>query len=383
HWKKMPTAWPTRSIVKGRVGEDLTVSNDYQWWKSHNTWNQQFDQQPATLLPDLAVRSADISGTPSPGTAGNSTTITAQISNVGGLPASNVKVSFYDGDPQAGGKLIADSVVAGPLAPRTGRGSASVSWTAYPEGQHSLFVVANSDNAIQESGRDNNTASTTYFVQPGTQLCDLAIDPLSLVATPAAPNAGDSLTLSAAVKNIGVIPCGATFLTVYDGAPAEGAPLLGSAPIPPLAVQQSILLTVSTIAEPGTHLFRFIADEAGLVLDGDRSNNIATLQLFVPASTLSDLLVASLSASPNPAFPAEPVTLSASVRNQGAPSSGTDFVVTLNSPTGPAVASGALPPLQAGESTNLSIPISAPAASAQLFLTVNPLGAVPEFNRAN
>ncbi|HKD42278.1 MAG TPA: CARDB domain-containing protein, partial [Myxococcaceae bacterium] len=383
HWNKMPTAWNARRIVKGRVDENLRVSTDYRWWRTNNTWNQQFDQQPVVLLADLLVRSGDISASPTPGTSGNATTITAQISNVGGLAASNVKVSFYDGDPNAGGRLIADSVVAGPLPPRTGRAPASVTWTAYPEGQHRLFVVANSDGAIQESGRENNTASIAYFVQPGTQLCDLAIDPTGLSANPSAPNAGDSVSLSASVKNIGVIPCGATALTVYDGAPAEGGPLVGSLPIPSLAVQQSMVFTVSTIAEPGTHLFRFIADEAMLVLDGDRSNNTAMLQLFVPPSSTSDLIVTSLAAAPNPAFAGETVVLSATVRNLGASAGATDFVVTLNSSTGTVLATGALPPLRPGETTNLSIPIAAPAASSQLFLTVNPSRRVTEFNYNN
>src|SRR5262249_29879570 len=125
HWKRMPTVWPTKNYVKDRIDENLRVNRSLQWWRTHNTWNQQFFDQPARLLPDLAIQAGSLRASPALGVVGNVTTLTAQIQNLGGRPASNIKVSFYDGDPQAGGKLIGDTVVAGPLAARTARTIAS------------------------------------------------------------------------------------------------------------------------------------------------------------------------------------------------------------------------------------------------------------------
>jgi len=215
------------------------------------------------------------------------------------------------------------------------------------------------------------------------QLCDLMVDSSTLSATPAAPNAGDAIALAVTVRNLGVISCAAAALTIYDGAPAEGAPLLGNVAIPALAPSQSASLSLNTTATAGTHLFRFIADEAQLTLDADRSNNISMLQLFVPGSSLSDLLITSFAAAPNPAYAAEPVTFSASVRNQGAPSRSTDYVLTSGSATGPVLASGSVPALGAGESAPLSFTLAAPLATTTLFLTVNRSGQVSEYNPNN
>ncbi|MHB8879698.1 MAG: CARDB domain-containing protein, partial [Myxococcaceae bacterium] len=380
HWKKMPTAWPTRNLVKGRIDENLHVTGDYQWWKSHNTWNQQFDQSPSTLKADLVVRAGDVSATPNPAVAGAPVAVSALIHNIGGLPASNVEVTCYDGDPASGGKPVGDAVVPGPIPERTGSATATVTWpAAYPEGIHEVFCVANSDSAVDESGRENNTAPVRLFVQPGTQLCDLAMVAGSLTATPAAPAAGGVLTLLAQVTNAGPVPCGAAELSIYDGAPPQGV-LLGAAAIPALGPGQTASLWVSTTAVPGTSFFRFIADEAGVTLDGDRVNNQAGLQFYVPASTLPDLLVSRVSASPTPALPGETVTVVATVRNLGAPSPMAAFAVVMGAST---VVSGVVPPLLPGASATITAQSTAPAASAEWVLLVDPQGAVAEFNEAN
>src|SRR5262249_32334563 len=103
HWKRMPTVWPTKHYIKDRIDENLKVNRSLQWWKTHNTWNQQFFDQPARLLPDLTVKTGSFVASPAIGAVGNATTLTAQVQNLGGLAASNIKVAFYDGDPDAGG----------------------------------------------------------------------------------------------------------------------------------------------------------------------------------------------------------------------------------------------------------------------------------------
>jgi hypothetical protein len=380
HWVQMPTAWPTRELIPKQIDDNLHFTGNYRWWTQYNVWDQQFLNQPATLLPDLAVSASDLSASPSPATAGNVTVLSAVIHNIGGEPASNVKVSFYDGDPTQGGADIGDTVLPGPLAVRTGTATATVNWTAYPEGQHQIFVVANSDRSIQESGYENNTASTTLFVQTGTQLCDLALDPTSLGATPPAPSPGEAVALSVNAFNQGAIPCAASLLTVYNANPGAGGTLVGTASIPTLAVGQTAPLSVTTVVMPGTTFYWFIADQAGVTLDANRSNNTVTFELFVPDATVPDLQVTNLTATPNPAYPGEPVQITATVADLGSPSPPTNFVVDL---AGVSVASGAVPALLSAASTPLAASISAPSATSAVSLTVDPAGSIADFDRAN
>ncbi|MBZ4420466.1 CARDB domain-containing protein [Myxococcus sp. RHSTA-1-4] len=379
HWAKQPTAWPTRFLRKGQVGEDLKVSTDYRWWtKSHgNTFNQQFDQEPARLLPDLAVTSRDLSSVPVMGTAGASLQLSAVVHNLGGLPASNVKVSFFDGDPKAGGRHLGDAVATGPLAVRKGTATASLPWVAYPEGEHLIHVVVNPDEAIEESGRENNSASFRVFVQPGGPLCDLAMDAARISATPAAPGAGESVTLTATVRNVGGMDCAASLVTVHDGAGTSPASF---AALRALEAGQEETVSLFLTALPGTRVYRWVADATGVTLDVDRGNNEASFQLVVPASALPDLLVASLSASPASAFAGEAVALEATVRNQGAATPASRYRVRMGTFT---MGEGALPPLRSGEATTVVVPLTAPEASAQLLLEVDPDAEVAEFLETN
>ncbi len=381
HWTQQPTAWPTRFLRKGQLGEDLKVGNDHRWWTSYttNTFNQQFLDTPARLLPDLSVVSKDVSSMPVMGAAGTQVLLSALVRNLGGLPASDVKVSFYDGDPKTGGKHLGDAVAVGPLAVRTGSASVSVPWRAYPEGEHVIHVVVDPDTALEDSGRENNSASFRVFVQPGTQLCDLVVDATSLTATPSTPVAGKSLGFTATVRNIGASACGASALSVYDG-PRSGGILAGSAALPDLPAGGQVVVSISSLGAPGTHLYRFIADAEGVALDGDRGNNEAILQVTGSEPMLPDLVVTSLELSPNPAYYGERVTLLATVLNRGNAAPATTFRARLSQTV---AAEGTVPPLPSGETVRVQASFVAPGTSLPLHLEVDPEGQVAEFQETN
>lgn len=372
HWKKQPTVWATRVLRKGQLGDDLKLGTDYRWWTGHNTWNQQFDVEPAKLLPDVTV--SLVAASPAPGTAGATSTLTATVKNVGGLNVSNVAVAFYDGDPQAGGRLLGTATAVGPLAVRGGTGTASIPWLAWPEGEHTLFAVANPGKAIEEPDYENNRGQARTFVQPGTNLCDAVVDPASLAALPAAPLAGQAVQLSATVRNLGPVACPAHLLTVRDGA---GGDVLGLAAVPALAPAASAGVSLSTTASPGTHLLRFIADEGRALQEGNTDNNTATLALNVPAATQPDYLVTAFSFSPNPARAGEQVTATAVVKNQGATAT---VLAVLGTNVG---AAATIDALAAGQSATVTFGFVAPAASTSVEARADADGAVLEFDETN
>ena len=376
-WKKQPALWPTRALRKGQINDDLSVSTDYRWWTGHNTWNEQFDVEPARLLPDLVVRAGEVFSTPASPAAGTTAALTATLRNLGGLNASNVRVAFYDGDPQAGGALIGSAVVTGPVAPRASA-VATLSWSAYPEGLHQIYAVANSDEAIEESGRENNTASGRVFVLAGSNLCDAAVDATSLVGNPAVPAAGQALMLSAKIRNLGATACPIHLLSVRDGA---GGEVVGAVQVPGLAPNAEATVSISTPAISGTHLFRFIADEARVLQDGDIDNNVATLQFEVPAAIQADYFVSALTFSPTPARPGESITGTAVVTNQGAAAAVLTTLAVESSST--LLATVSVAALGAGQSQTLIFPLVAPASSGAVVARADALGLVAEFNEAN
>ena len=111
-----------------------------------------------TGKPDLYLTSNDItfsSDTPLPG---QPVTITAVVHNAGNLGA-NANVTFFDGPPQTGLIIGASqvSVSAG------GTDTATARWIAMP-GTHTIYVVADLRNQVDELNEANNEANRSITV---------------------------------------------------------------------------------------------------------------------------------------------------------------------------------------------------------------------------
>ncbi len=372
HWKRQPTAWPTARFVHGRVGEDLRLSTNYRWWQTHNTFHEQFYDVPARLLADVRGRLPAFS----PVSANQNVSVTATVTNVGGLPASDVAVAFYDGRPSEGGRLLARSTVAGPLAVNGGAAPSTISWRAFPEGVHQLCVVVNDDGAIEEPDDEGNMDCREILVGAPGPGCDLAVLQPSLAVLPAGASPGESISLSATVQNLGAASCDATTLALDDGPPSNDT-RVGVLLVPALSPGASQTVSFEFRAQAGARQWRVTSDEAQVLFDVDRSNDVATLDGFYSDAALPDFLVESLLVStPSPAYPGEEVHLLARVRNLGATSPSTVLALT----TGQRVS---VPPLAAGESSDLVLTLAAPAASTFARADVDPDVAVAELDEGN
>ena len=86
--------------------------------------------------------------------------ITANISNIGGVDAINALVHFYLGDPDDGGTLIGDQTK------NVSANDSELYWVTWqiPEGLHSIWVVADPFDDIQELNESNNNASVNISV---------------------------------------------------------------------------------------------------------------------------------------------------------------------------------------------------------------------------
>ncbi len=134
----------TIQLTDGGVGDDDGIANGVI-----------FDQGGPVLVPDLTLNSSNITFSPTSPTEGDSVTITALVQNIGDANASDFTVSFFDGASLIGNDTISVNV--------TSPSNASITWTAVA-GDHSIRVVADSEDVIVESDEENNEAARTITV---------------------------------------------------------------------------------------------------------------------------------------------------------------------------------------------------------------------------
>jgi subtilase family serine protease len=111
-----------------------------------------------TLRPILTVTDIDFSDN-SP-FEGESFQIFALVKNTGGTPTTTFSIGFYDDDPNFGGNQIGAETLS--LNINT-TGIVNVSWSPTP-GSHEIFVVADSNDDIDEADETNNIASEVIVV---------------------------------------------------------------------------------------------------------------------------------------------------------------------------------------------------------------------------
>lgn len=118
--------------------------------------------------------------------------MTAVIYNARESTANNVMVRFYDGNPNAGGIQIGGD---GIIATIPGGGTGQTDWISYntfgKSGRHTVYVVVDPANTIEEMDELNNTAINSFTVdgRPDLIVQDIQFTPLS-------PEEGDIKQLS-------------------------------------------------------------------------------------------------------------------------------------------------------------------------------------------
>ena len=125
--------------------------------------------------PDLALSPSDISFVPFNPLEGEEVTISATIHNRG-KPAQNIKVGFYDGDPEDDGVLIKDEIVYSTIS--TGESEIlEVSWeTVGIAESHDIYVVVDPEEMIVEENEGNNEASADITVESSELVVEISLD---------------------------------------------------------------------------------------------------------------------------------------------------------------------------------------------------------------
>ncbi|MBI5075871.1 MAG: hypothetical protein HZB62_11995 [Nitrospirae bacterium] len=238
------------------------------------------------MIPDLSVSSSDIAIIPPAVTEGQSAVIAAIIHNTGNMGASDVVVSFYDGDPSSGGTLIGSVTKSWIDAGSTAY--AETAWNTFGQsGMNYIHVVVDPLNVIHEGNETNNSSFIPVDVTPPVKP-DLAITGTDITFTSLNPEEGAPLTLTATIRNLG-IDAANVGVALYDGDPAAGGRLIDMKTIYqfiPFGGAVVIAFDIPTIGMAGNHKYYISLDPEHMIDEISETNNTAWSSITVGASSL-------------------------------------------------------------------------------------------------
>lgn len=128
--------------------------------------NVAFASLKVLTLPDFAVSQGALTLNPVQPQAGEATTLTVMVSNLGDQAASDVVVSVFNGSQEQGARLAPDQVVPMLAGKATGTVRFSFNAPSVTEGA-SITVVANPGFTVKERVRGNNAARLSLGIQKG------------------------------------------------------------------------------------------------------------------------------------------------------------------------------------------------------------------------
>ena len=271
-------------------------------------------------IPDLIVQSLSV--TPSPTTAGQTTTLTTTISNAGTGTSWRCPVCVWrhrSTPPTATATCdyahLTTPIVAGDTRTLTD------TFTPTYVGSRTAWAYADSGDTMEESNEDNNAGSAAYTIDPTD--ADLTFQ--TFTVTPDPVNLGNQATINATVANEGTDPADACAVQLWRHRDAQ--PVLGTT--------GDYTHTTSALAPGATETFAQvftphyqggrtawgIVDSLNIAAENDETNNKASYSYAIQPGTTPDL-VASVTATPDPVVLGNSVTLTAGVENTGSVAAG-------------------------------------------------------------
>jgi subtilase family serine protease len=243
------------------------------------------------ISPDLFIPS--IGWLPENFVIDDMVTFSVNITNRGGGRAENFYVAYYMDD------IL---VTSKPVARLDSGASVNKTWTWKAlNGRHTFKAIANYNKYIIEENENNNENAVT--VAPN--MPDLTVE--TVTWSPADIAAGKDVKFDITIKNTGTLTAGPTRVAYYIDGVVTGFNDIGQ--LEPGAVV-TVHYTWSALA--GLHTIDIVTDSTDQVSEIDEANNAKTVSLPPP-----DLVIQDISWSPEDAATGDPVTLTATVKNQG------------------------------------------------------------------
>ncbi|MEK9149306.1 MAG: CARDB domain-containing protein [Candidatus Desantisbacteria bacterium] len=296
---------------------DYNNSEDIKWAYNLCGW--------LADIPDLTISNMAFSND-SP-IEGEEILISAYIHNVGKDKASNILIKCFDGDPKEG-LLIGSQTISVVKASSTYL--FIINWRATPAGSHTIYVIADPEDIIEEENETNNIGSATIFVYGITPKLDLA--PTDITITPATPTEGRPATITAKIANQGNQEARNVKVEFWDGSPGEAVShQVSTISIPEILAEgtQTISVTWETLGQLGRNYIYVVVDPDNSIEESNENNNISHKACDVISPDKPDLAVENLQLNPYSLQLTEgdTATITAIIKNYGASAEGIEIVI--------------------------------------------------------
>lgn len=262
------------------------------------------------------IVTVDIFWDPREPEAGDAMEFFANVTNEGTTATGSFRLAFNVGGPEGPGTI--DNVSVSNLDPGQHRIVDSVPWNA-TEGNHTIEVLADVANEVDETNETNNDRRETFTVEASAGEPNLSVTEIS---APANLTDGDTTRFTAEISNIGDAtagPSNASFLL-------DSELRLGNALVPGLEPGERVWVdSESWNATGGTHNLTVTADVHDDVAESDETDN-QEAQLFEVAEELPEL-TGGVQVRDSPVQIGEPVEVQYSVTNEGQAAAGPFDVV--------------------------------------------------------
>jgi subtilase family serine protease/ribosomal protein L40E len=195
--------------------------------------------------------------------------LNAKLRNDGDVPAYNVTVEFYNGDPELGGMQIGDPIVILAIAPST-EVTVSIYWLPPAAGDYTIFVVADPLNVINEITKLNNRAyaEVIIFTRADLQVINIEVSCLT-------PIENDIVTINATVENSGDATATNITVKLFINEPKPALQIATDQLIAKLECQELANISVNwTASAPGKYLIYVWVDAYNTTWESDELNNI-------------------------------------------------------------------------------------------------------------
>ncbi|MCL5024423.1 MAG: FG-GAP-like repeat-containing protein [Nitrospirae bacterium] len=283
------TDWKTKAVIWDGVlneGEYIrleTINTVYRIESSKvvsaiESWG---DRAGADFMPTYYAAVTDLEATnieilPKDIYPGDNILITAMISNVGDTYQENVLAEIYVDDV----KISSASVNVNFHAVS----EIQANWQA-TEGNHSIRLVVDPQDAIIEQNELNNTISvnrTVSYPPPPPLSPDLAIASSDVTFSNVLPHKGETITVTANIHNNGS-DASNVLVVSYLGSPQNGGSQIGSRNVSNVVSFGSAAFETQWTVDrsAGTYDICFWIDPNNNILEGNETNNLACKSITV------------------------------------------------------------------------------------------------------
>lgn len=269
----------------------------------------------AAMRPNLLFDSA-ITFDPVAPQDGEQVIITLGVANDGGVASEATTLELFDGDPVAGGVLIADAVVV-PALPTNSRVALTVDWdTTDLGGPHALFARLDPADAVDEGSETDNLVTTEIEVASPPAGIELVLAPGSIAVTPEQPaTLPAEVSFFVTIRNVGQTEAVDVVVRAFRGDAAGGVVVFdGLVTVP--ARGSSLVTFIDSLEDPEAS-YTVVVDPDDVIGEEDEANNTASVTVTSQPSIDLEVLPNDIVLTATSLVPGADITWDVTVRNRG------------------------------------------------------------------